>query len=97
MNEVLRNANRGVQFRHTVTLDVSTDKGGGVANIPFIQADADARSFKSTFWIETLQADSQPGRLQYSQQVDLFFISRPDGEGLVKWPHVTVSTLTKQA
>jgi hypothetical protein len=95
MNEVLRNANQGVQFKQTVTLDVSTASGGGIANIPFIQANAEARSFKSTFWIETLQADSQPSRLQYSQQADLFFISRPDGEGLIKWPHVTVSTLTK--
>jgi len=97
MNQVLRDANKGVQFQHIFTLDVATGNGGGIANIPFIQANADARSFKSTFWIETLQADSQPGRLQYSQQVDLFFISRPDGEGLVKWPHITVSTLTKQA
>ena len=97
MNKVLRDANKGVQFQHIFTLDVATGNGGGIANIPFIQANADARSFKSTFWIETLQADSQPGRLQYSQQVDLFFISRPDGEGLVKWPHITVSTLTKQA
>ena len=97
MNQVLRDANQGVRFRHTVALDVATANGGGVANIPFIQANADARSFKSTFWIETLAADSRPSRLQYSQQVDLFFISRPDGEGLVKWPHITVSTLTKQA
>ena len=97
MNKVLREANQGVQFRHTTTLDVSTANGGGVANIPFIQAHADARSFKCTFWLETLQGDLLPRRLQYSQQVDLFFISRPDGEGLVKWPHITVSTLTKQA
>ena len=97
VNQVLRDANQGVRFRHTVALDVATANGGGVANIPFIQANADARSFKSTFWIETLAADSRSSRLQYSQQVDLFFISRPDGEGLVKWPHITVSTLTKQA
>jgi hypothetical protein len=97
VNLVLRNANQGVQFRQTVTLDVSTANGGGVANIPFIQANADARSFKSTFWLETVAPDTQPRRLQYSQQADLFFISRPDGEGLVKWPHITVSTLTKQA
>jgi hypothetical protein len=97
MNKVLRDANQGVQIRHTTTLDVSTDNGGGVANIPFIQAHADARSFRCTFWLETLQADLLPRRLQYSQQVDLFFISRPDGEGLVKWPHITVSTLAKQA
>jgi hypothetical protein len=97
VNQVLQVANQGVQIRQTTTLDVSTANGGGIANIPFIQANADARSFKGTFWLETLQADLLPRRLQYSQQVDLFFISRPDGEGLVKWPHVTVSTLTKQA
>lgn len=97
VNAVLRDANQGVQIRNTTTLDVSTANGGGIANIPFIQANADARSFKGTFWLETLQADLLPRRLQYSQQVDLFFISRPDGEGLVKWPHITVSTLTKQA
>jgi hypothetical protein len=97
MNEALRVANNGVQFGPTTTLDVSTANGGGIANIPFIQANADARNFKCTFWIETVLAGSPPNRLQYSQQVDLFFISRPDGEGLVKWPHITVSTLTKQA
>lgn len=97
MNKVLRDANQGVQIRHTTTLDVSTANGGGIANIPFIQANAEARNFKGTFWLETLQPDLLPRRLQYSQQVDLFFISRPDGEGLVKWPHITVSTLAKQA
>lgn len=97
VNKVLRDANQGVQIRNTRTLAVSTANGGGVANIPFIQANADARSFKSTFWLETLQGDLLPRRLQYSQQVDLFFMSRPDGEGLVKWPHITVSTLMKQA
>jgi hypothetical protein len=97
MNLVLRDANKGVQFRHTTALDVSTANGGGIANIPFIQANADARNFKCTFWLETLQGDLLPRRLQYSQQVDLFFIPRPDGEGLVRWPHITVSTLTKQA
>jgi hypothetical protein len=97
MNQVLRDANKGVQFRHTVALDVSTANGGGIANVPFVQANADARNFKCTFWLETLQGDLLPRRLQYSQTVDLFFISRPDGEGLIKWPHVTVSTLTKQA
>jgi hypothetical protein len=97
VNNVLRGANEDVPIRHTTTLDVSTANGGGIANIPFIQANADARNFKGTFWIETLQAASQPTRLQYSQQVDLFFISRLDGQGLVKWPHITVSTLTKQA
>jgi hypothetical protein len=97
VNEVLRDANKGLQFGQTVTLDVATGNGGGIANIPFIQANADARSFKSTFWIETLAGQTQADRLQYSQEVDLFFMSRPDGEGLVKWPHITVSTLTKQA
>ena len=97
MNKVLRDANQGVQIRHTTTFDVSTANGGGIANIPFIQAHADARNFKCTFWLESLQGDLLPRRLQYSQQVDLFFISRPDGEGLVKWPHITVSTLAKQA
>jgi len=96
VNKVLRDANQGVQIRNTTTLDVSTANGGGIANIPFITANADARSFKGTFWLETLQGDLLPRRLQYSQQVDLFFISRLDGEGLVKWPHITVSTLTKQ-
>ena len=96
MNKVLRDANQGLLIRHTTTLDVSTANGGGIANIPFVQAHADARNFKCTFWIETV-GDLLGKRLQYSQQVDLFFISRPDGEGLVKWPHITVSTLAKQA
>ncbi len=99
-NKTLQDANQGIEFLQTITLDVSTDNGGGIANIPFITTQADARSLRSTFWIETVKllgTTTPILRLQYSQQIDLFFMPRPDGQGLIKWPHVSVATLTKQS
>jgi hypothetical protein len=99
-NKTLQSAIEGQTITETTTLHVSTDHGGGVANIPFVTTQADARRLTSTFWIETVQP---PGggdpvmQLQYSQEVDLFFMPRPDGQDLIKWPHVSVATLTKQS
>jgi hypothetical protein len=68
--------------------------GGGTANIAFLQGatggpNARAARVTATFWLETLQGDAEPRRLQYSQLVLLNF------NGL-SWPHVTVGTLDKQ-
>jgi hypothetical protein len=90
----------GMTVTDTVTLDVTTQAaGGGILNIPFITANADCRAMTSTFWLETMD-DGQGGtflQLQYSQQVDLFFVKKfDDPSQLIKWPHVTVNTLVKQ-
>jgi hypothetical protein len=45
-----------------------------------------AAQVSATFWLETLQGQSAPAQLQYSQKVLLNF------NGL-SWPHVTVATL----
>ena len=42
----------------------------------------------ATFWLETLQGQSEPTQLQYSQIALLNF-------NTLSWPHVTVGTLTK--
>jgi hypothetical protein len=96
-NSVLRAA-PSPQITTTTTLQVSSRDaslpGGGTANIAFLQGGADgpnavAVRVTATFWLETLQADTEPRRLQYSQLVLLNF------NGL-SWPHVTVATLQKQ-
>ncbi len=71
------------------------DAGGGILNIPFIQANATATSLEAIFWIETLEGNPQL-QLQYTQTINLVF--PPTGTAIpVVWPHVTVNTLTKVA
>ena len=99
-NAVLRSAIEGQTILNTLTLKVSTQTGsGGIVNIPFIQQNANATAFNATFWVETVQ-DAATGipfdQLQYSQQTNLEFIERGDGQGLIMWPHVNVNTLVKQ-
>jgi hypothetical protein len=95
-NTVLRAA--PPQIATTTTLHVSSRDaavpGGGTANIAFLTGTKDgpnavAVRVTATFWLETLQGDTEPRRLQYSQLVLLNF------NGL-SWPHVTVATLNKQ-
>jgi hypothetical protein len=97
-NSVLHSPS-SLQITTTTTLDVSSHDasipGGGTANIAFLKGTKDgpnavAAHVTATFWLETLQGDTQPRRLQYSQLVLLNF------SGL-SWPHVTVATLHKQA
>ena len=96
-NSVLRAA-PSPQITSTTTLHVSSRNasvpGGGTANIAFLTGTKDgpnavAASVSATFWLETLQGDTEARRLQYSQLVLLNF------NGL-SWPHITVATLQKQ-
>ena len=96
-NSVLHSA-PSPQIASTTTLQVESRDaslpGGGTANIAFLTGTKDgpnavAASVTATFWLETVQGDPGPRRLQYSQLVLLNF------NGL-SWPHVTVATLQKQ-
>lgn len=95
-NALLRRANQDVDIRKTTVLAVdSTVATAGVTNIPFIVKQANADSMKSTFWVQELACGGL--RLQYSQTVILDFFPRADGlPGLIRWPHVSINTLTKQ-
>ena len=67
--------------------------GGGTSNTAFLVGtkdgpNADAAHVVATFWLQTLQGDTEPKRLQYSQTVLLNFAG-------LSWPHITVATLTK--
>jgi hypothetical protein len=75
--------------------------GGGVENIPFLKANADAEIVFATFWIELIEgptADTDFLQLQYVQTVLLNFPvvtpGNPPGAQL-SWPHVSVATLQK--
>ncbi|MGP7995853.1 MAG: heme-binding protein [Streptosporangiaceae bacterium] len=81
----------------TTMLHVSTTAGtivgGGTANTAFLVGtkdgpNADAAHVAATFWLQTLDGDTEPKRLQYSQTVLLNFAS-------LSWPHTTVATLTR--
>jgi hypothetical protein len=96
-NSVLHSAIADQHITSTITLHVTTSDspvpGGGTANTAFLEGTADgpnavAASVNATFWLETLEGQSAPTQLQYSQTVLLNF------NGL-SWPHVTVGTLRK--
>lgn len=88
-NTLLINAIQAQTITQSVVLEVSTVPSGGVENIPFIVANANAAFASSTFWIEEIQ---HPGgtfmQIQYTQTVLLNFRE-------LSWPHVSVATLYK--
>lgn len=89
------------RVRQTTELHMDTDvMEGGIANIPFIERQADAVKMHSTFWIMELEAseeDPSPSPLlAYSQTVMLDFFDRVDGRpGLIRWPHVSINVMEK--
>jgi hypothetical protein len=89
-NVLLRQALVGQTLTHITRLITSTDKAGGIDNIPFIVSNADTPTLESVFAIETVQGPK--GReylqLQYAQTALLNY------RGL-SFPHVTVGTLVK--
>ena len=108
-NSVLKSAIEGQTITSTTVLIVSTTHentpGGGTANTAFLEdmskppgcppcvsfGNADAVEMDAIFWIETIAgSNGEPDylQLQYTQLVQLDF------NGL-RWPHVTVATLTK--
>jgi hypothetical protein len=93
-NSVLtKAANVASTTRLHVTSTAGTITGGGTSNTSFLVGakdgpNADAAHVVSTFWLQTLQGDTEPKRLQYSQTVLLNFAG-------LSWPHITVATLTK--
>ena len=96
-NSVLHAAIAGQHITSTTTLHVtSTDTpvpGGGTANTAFLEGgpqgpNAVAATVSAMFWLETLQGQTAPTQLQYSQTVLLNF-------NTLSWPHVTVGTLRK--
>lgn len=101
-SELLKLALKGMNVRRTTVLEVDTAvQTAGVLNIPFIVRQADARRMVSTFWIHELEETDDEGKprcvLQYLQDVSLDFLPQPPvAPGLIRWPHVSINTLTKQ-
>jgi len=97
---VLENANEGVDIVRTIELSVDTRVStGGISSIPFVTKQANASWMQSTFWIQELAEQDAQGRpkmrLQYLQIVNLDFFPRPDGSGLLGWPHICMNTLVR--
>lgn len=101
-NKLLRDALAASPVARTTVLHFNTtlDKAG-INNIPFIERQADASEMQATFWIEELEEVDANGKpilqMQYSQLVMLDFFDRPDGTGLIRWPHVSINTLRRIA
>ncbi|NET60263.1 MAG: hypothetical protein F6K47_30210, partial [Symploca sp. SIO2E6] len=103
-NQILQDKIDRQDLGKTVVLfDLSTENQGGISNIPFIEKNADATSFTSTFWIEEVQGHGKGNdflQLQYSQTTDLDFIKDSTAGSLptplIVWPHIDVATLVKQ-
>ena len=89
--EVLRAQIKGQNIVSTVVIAISTVPPGSLANIPFVQQNANAAQMDAIFWIETVKPeDGEPFmQLQYVQRVILDFIN-------IHWPHISVATLVKQ-
>ena len=99
-NENLQRDNNGLEILNTTHITLDSKNGGGINNIPFIVKHANATRFQCDFWLQTIKLPMSGQtfeQLQYSQTVELEFHKRFNGEpGLIRWPHVTVNTLTKQ-
>jgi hypothetical protein len=95
-NRVIWKATSHQNITRTVVLEIATDfptnpLSGGINNIAFVEANANATRMSATFWIESVkQRDgSLTLQLQYTQRVILNF-------GGIDWPHVSVATLVQQ-
>ncbi len=90
-NVLLRKAIEGQHIVKTKVLIVDTANAGGITNVPFVVANADAIRMNAIFWIEFVRGHSghEYLQLQYTQTVMLRF----DG---IDWPHISVATLVKQ-
>jgi hypothetical protein len=90
MNQALEDAIAGQVITNTVVLQVNSLPVGGIVNIPFVAANANATEMSAVFWIETVQNSNGSSflQLQYTQTVMLEFLD-------IKWPHISVATLIK--
>lgn len=98
-NDNLIRDNKGLEILDTTHMTLDSDNEGSVDNIPFLQKHAAATKVVSDFWLETVKlpmSGKKIQQLQYSQKIDIEFHQRFNGKkGLIKWPHITVNTLTK--
>lgn len=98
---LLRLAAADLDIVRTMVLDFDTTvQSGGILNIPFIVAEANATEMRSIFWLHELNALDEFGNrklvMQYAQLVMLDFFPRRDGQpGLIKWPHISINTMEK--
>lgn len=71
--------------------------GGGVENIPFLEANADASTVVATFWIEKIAGVDEADDFMQLQYVQTVLLDFPPASGAapIHWPHVSVATLRK--
>lgn len=98
--KVLTDVLASQEIVETTVMSLSTDNGGGIVNIPFVDKHANATAFSATHWIETVKdpaTGQETMQLQYSQVTNIEFLPQfGNPSQLITWPHVTVATLHKQ-
>ncbi len=99
-NTLLELANKNENIKKTTVLHFDTSvETGGIVNIPFVVKQANAAEMTSTFWLQELDRHDINGdpvlRLQYTQTVMLDFFKAPNSDELIRWPHISINTLTK--
>jgi hypothetical protein len=98
---LLEEAAKDLPIVRSTTFDFDTTlETGGILNIPFVTRTANATEMRSIFWIHELSEQDDTGApimvLQYAQIVMLEFFRRRDGQpGLIKWPHVSINTMSR--
>lgn len=96
--ELLRASIAGLgPVRETTTLHFNTTFAtGGIVNIPFIVAEANATAMESIFWIMELETpiNGRKWVLAYIQNVLLDFFDFPgDPSQIIRWPHVSINVM----
>lgn len=76
-----------------IKLDVDSNVGGSVTNIPFEMQKADVTDYKATYWLQTLAGSSHYNQLAYTQTI---VMKIPINGEMVDFPHVTCNVLTKK-
>jgi hypothetical protein len=98
---LLEQAANALPIVRSTTFDFDTTlETGGILNIPFVTRTANATQMRSIFWLHELSEQDATGApimvLQYAQIVMLEFFRRRDGQpGLIKWPHVSINTMSR--
>ncbi|RKP47073.1 heme-binding protein [Pararobbsia silviterrae] len=98
LNGAIQKVLPGAVILNTTTFTVDSTLNGGIQNIPFIIAQAQAAQVIATFWVQEVQvAEGTRYVLQYAQRVILEFFPRTDGTpGKIQWPHISVNTMIRE-
>lgn len=77
-----------------IQLDVDSNVGGSVTNIPFELQKADVTNYKASYWLQAFSQGGDFTQLAYTQTI---IMKIPIDDKMVDFPHVTTNILTKKS